>query len=101
MTRFGKILPLWRNFKSLWLFFEGLFCIGQNFDPNRINVFDIGQIYIVVNGQILKILFSHLVTLFSPESTVLLEPPAILIRSLSSTLFGSEQAIVLRLFNTH
>ena len=29
VTRFGKISPLWQNFKSLWLFFEGLFCIGQ------------------------------------------------------------------------
>ena len=31
VTRFGKILPLWQNLKILWLFFEGLFCIGQNF----------------------------------------------------------------------
>ena len=27
VTRFGKISPLGHNFKSLWLFFEGLFYI--------------------------------------------------------------------------
>ena len=34
VTRFGEFSPLWQNFKSLWLLFEGLFCIGQNFEPN-------------------------------------------------------------------
>jgi len=34
VTRFGEISPLWQNLKTLWLFFEGLFYIGQNFEPN-------------------------------------------------------------------
>ena len=54
VTRFGEILPLWQNFKSLWLFFEGLFCIGQNIEPNWANFNDIGQNFIVVNCPILK-----------------------------------------------
>ena len=54
VTRFVKISPLWQNFKSLWLFFEGLFCIWQTLEPNWANVFEIGQILIVVNGPILK-----------------------------------------------
>ena len=37
VTRFGEISPLWQNFKSLWLLFEGLICIGQNFEPNWAN----------------------------------------------------------------
>ena len=37
VTRFGKISPLWQNFKSLRLFLEDLFFIGQNFDPNWAN----------------------------------------------------------------
>ena len=58
---------IWQNFKSLWLFFDGLFCNGQNFDPNWANFYDIGEFFIVVNAPILKILFSHLVTLQGPE----------------------------------
>ena len=54
VTRFGEILPLWQNFESLWLLFEGLFCIGQNFEPNWAHFKDIGQIFIVVIGPILK-----------------------------------------------
>ena len=50
---------IWRSFATLvkllnWLFFEGLFCIGQNFDPNWAKFYDVGQIFIVVNGPILK-----------------------------------------------
>ena len=43
LTRFGENSPLWQNFKSLLLFFEGLFCYGQNFEPNWSNfmIFDI------------------------------------------------------------
>jgi len=37
VTRFGEIQPLCENFETLWLFFDGLFCIGQNFEPNRQN----------------------------------------------------------------
>ena len=31
VTRFGEIPPLWQNLKTLRQFFEGLFCVGQNF----------------------------------------------------------------------
>ena len=31
VTRFGKISPLWQILASLWILFEGLFCIGQKF----------------------------------------------------------------------
>ena len=54
MTRYGEILPLGQNFKSLWPFFVGLFCIRQNFDSNWANFNDIGEIFIVDNGPILK-----------------------------------------------
>ena len=37
VTRFGKISSLWQNFKSLWLFFESLFCIGKNFKRSYAN----------------------------------------------------------------
>ena len=50
VTRFDKISPLLQNFKSLWLFFLGIFYIGQN-------------VFIVVNGPILKSYFNCLVTL--------------------------------------
>ena len=32
VTRFGEILPLWHNFKSLGQIFEGLFSIWQSFN---------------------------------------------------------------------
>ena len=51
LTRF---LPLWQNCKSLWLFFEVLIWILRNFEPNLVTSFDIGQIFIVVNGPMLK-----------------------------------------------
>ena len=53
-TRFGEISPLWQNFESLWLLFEGLFRIGLNFEPNWSHFSDIGQIFIVVIDTILK-----------------------------------------------
>ena len=34
VTRVGENSPLWQSFKRLWLFFEGLFCIGQKFDTS-------------------------------------------------------------------
>jgi len=54
VTRFGEISSLWQSFKSLWLFFEGVFCIGQNSKTNWASFYDIGQICIVVNGPKLK-----------------------------------------------
>ena len=41
VTRFGEISPLWQNFKSIWLFFQGIFCFGQNFESNWQNFYDI------------------------------------------------------------
>ena len=63
VTRFGEILPLWQNVKSLCLFNENLFCIGQNFEPKLANFYEFGQTFILVNGPIFKREFSHLVTL--------------------------------------
>ena len=33
---------------------RGFIFVGQNFEPNWANFYDIGQIFIVVNGPILK-----------------------------------------------
>ena len=33
VTRFGKISPLWQNFKTLWESLEGLFSIWHNCKP--------------------------------------------------------------------
>ena len=52
VARFGKILPLWPNAKSLWLLFEVFVCIWQNFEPILEFFNAIGQVYIAVNGQI-------------------------------------------------
>ena len=46
MTRFGEI-------KVFGNFYKGLFRIWQNSDPTMTKNYAIGQIYIVVNGQIL------------------------------------------------
>ena len=51
VTRFGKILPLWQKFSSIWQIFNGLFLIWQNAEPT-LAIF--GQFFIVSNGQILK-----------------------------------------------
>ena len=47
VTRFGKISPLWQNFKGLWQFVKGLF------KPWQIP-YVIGLILFVENGQISK-----------------------------------------------
>ena len=62
-TRFGEISPLWRVFSYLWQFFECFFHICQNFEPTLATFYRIGQMFIVVNGQILNKLSNHLVTL--------------------------------------
>ena len=49
VTRFGEISPFWQNMLRHWQNFNGLFSIWQKFDA-------IGQIYIVANGQILKVI---------------------------------------------
>ena len=56
VTRFGKILPLWQNFKNLWPFIEGL-----NIILNIIwqLIYAIKQILFVVNDQILIKPYGH------------------------------------------
>ena len=63
VTRFGDILPLWYNFKSLGQFWSGLFSVCQNSNLFWQFNYAIGQFFIVVNGRILIKLWSHLVTL--------------------------------------
>ena len=55
MTRFDKTSPLWQNFKSLWLFFEGDYSVfGKISTLLGWKCFDAsGLIYIVVHGQII------------------------------------------------
>ena len=53
VARFGEILPLWQNFKSLWAIFV-MVSIWQTFVPALGNIYATGQIFIVVNGQRLK-----------------------------------------------
>ena len=53
----GQCDQIWRNFANLANFlilFEGSFRNWQKFEPNLGNIFAIGQIFNVVNGQILK-----------------------------------------------
>jgi len=67
VPRFGEISPLWHHIKSLWLFFETVFCIWQNVDPASGFLFWHWANFIAVNGQISNKKFSQLVTLV--EST--------------------------------
>ena len=58
VTRFGKISPLWQNFKSLGNFLNVLFSIWHTFW----HFYATGQIFVVVNDQILnsyKAIWSH------------------------------------------
>ena len=54
VTEFDEISPKCLHFKSLWQFFESLFCIGKIFEPNWANFYDIEQILVVADGPILK-----------------------------------------------
>ena len=56
VTRFGKILPLWQNFKNLWPFIEGLNIILNIFWQL---IYAIKQILFVVNDQILIKPYGH------------------------------------------
>ena len=38
MTRFGKISPLWKKFRSLWQIFDGYFLLLQNAEPTLANL---------------------------------------------------------------
>ena len=54
MTRFGENSPFWHILKSLGHIFEGLFSIWRNIGPKVAIFFTIGQVFNVVDGQILK-----------------------------------------------
>ena len=65
-----------RNFTALatyWEIFGHIlkvyFVFGKVGNTLWVNLYDLGQIFIVVNGQILKNQFGHLVTLAVNEST--------------------------------
>ena len=51
--------------KSIWPFLGKIFSIWPNSDSTLAIIFIIGQIFIVLNGQILNKQFSHLVTLLA------------------------------------
>ena len=62
VTRLGKNLPLWQNFKSLFIFVS-LFRIWQNIKPTLIIILCLWTNFIIDKGPILKKVYSHLVTL--------------------------------------
>ena len=64
MNRFGEISPLWQQKVGLCQFLESLSSLWQNFEPNLVNFYVIGKIFIVINSQTFKNWFGHLVTLF-------------------------------------
>ena len=59
-TRFGEILPIKQNVKSLRPVFERYFNFCQIFEPIVAKNYVNGQLFLVVKGQILKIIWSHL-----------------------------------------
>ena len=64
VTRFGKILPLWPKENNLWYPLYGLFSVWQHFDPTLVKRYVVfAPIFIVVNGKILKIIWSHCLAL--------------------------------------
>ena len=70
VTRFGEILPLKLNFKSLWQVSNDLFSVRQYFEPTLAIFYTIGHIFIAVKGQKLNKLSSCLVTLLSMHNNV-------------------------------
>lgn len=58
--RFGEILPIKQNVKSLRPVFERYFNFCQIFEPIVAKNYVNGQLFLVVKGQILKIIWSHL-----------------------------------------
>ena len=62
VTRFGKILPLWQKFKSLWQFLTAYFLFGKVLNLLWQICEIVGLIFIFANGQMLKnnlTLWSH------------------------------------------
>ena len=59
------MLPLEQKFTNIWQIFDSLFLIWQNAE-HTLGICDIiGLIFTAVNGQILKKLSNHLVTLIT------------------------------------
>ena len=54
VSRFSNFLLLWRYFKSLWQVLEDSFSSWQYFESTLAIFHAIGQIFIVVNGHIVK-----------------------------------------------
>ena len=54
MTRFGEITPFWQNLQSLGQFCKGLFYYFTILDRLWQILYAIGQVFIDVNGQMLK-----------------------------------------------
>ena len=54
MTRFGDISQFWPNLKSLGQFLRVYLLLGKNLDQLWQILYAIGQVFIDVNGQILK-----------------------------------------------
>ena len=50
----GQYDQIWRNFKSIWQVFQGLFNIWQNYEPTLKTFNVIGKKFIVVKGQLLQ-----------------------------------------------
>ena len=64
MTRFGEISPLWQKLRNVWQYLKVYLVFGKVVKPLWDNFYSSGKnIFIVVNGQILKKLSDHLVTL--------------------------------------
>ena len=53
MTNCGEIWPLWSKVSNLMQNFKGFFSVWQNFERTWAKFYVLGQIFIVVNGQIL------------------------------------------------
>ena len=54
MTRFGENSTLWRNFQSLWPFLRVSFVLGKFSNILWYICNAVGQIFVDLNGQILK-----------------------------------------------
>ena len=63
VTRYGEISPLWHDVTYLWPFWKGSVSIWQNVELANVNFIYFGQVFIVVNGQLLKSQSSRLVTM--------------------------------------
>ena len=54
VTKFDKIMPKLQNLRCLWQFLRAHLVLGKKIEPTFENVYAVGQIFIDVNGTILK-----------------------------------------------